>query len=1199
MSSVKIMPWPRWQRTLAIGLAYLGSILLSRLLSHQSPTTTYISFWLPAGIYVAGLLRAEVRDWLALVLTVAAVNVGLDLQTGTPLSLTLMLVAANTAEAMAGAFLFRRFVSRNPRLTTLREFFGLVTYAVVLGAALGATIGASALVVTGYSNSFWDSWTTWWIGNAMAILLVTPFVLVWASPREEEFRWRNESRRLAEIAGLVAGVTVSAWQMLVLGGGIVAPYKSALALFILWAAIRFGIRGASAINLLFGLLITFLTSHYLKGLSAEQVSSGSYLQTVQLFLAINALIGLIPAIAIEERNLLVRRLGHSEERFRNLSAATYEGVILTEGGRVLDANDQALKLLGYERAELLDREVVTLIDPGSRALVDASIRTDREASYEHRLLRKDGTVLDAEARAKVMHFGGRKIRMTAIRDVTERKRTDETLRASLREVTELRTALDEHAIVAITDPEGMITFANDKFCATSKYARQELLGQDHRIVNSGYHPKEFFANLWTTIKEGRVWHGEIKNRAKDGSFYWSATTIVPFFNKDGKPRQYVAIRADISEQKRNEEAFKQAREVDFQFLADALPQMIWTAKPDGRLDYCNQRWLGYTGLTLEQTKDWGWQSVLHPGDLAIYGERWTRAFATGSGYEVEYRFKRASDGTYRWHLGRAFPQRDTAGQIIKWIGACTDIHDQKQVSALLEQRVQERTLALHTSEEQFRMAFEFAGTGMALVGLDGRWLRVNRALCDLVGYTEQDLLGRTFQDITHPDDLETDLHHMRELIAGTANHYQMEKRYIHRDGSIVWIRLTASIVRDALGNFTHLVSQIEDITDRRKVEAALRESEERYRAMVETVQDYAIFLLDADGRVASWNAGAARTQGYLAEEIIGRYYSVFFPPELSNSAAGMLAAASERGQIETEGWRVRKDGSRFWANVLLTALRNEQGALVGFSKVTRDVTTRKGLQDQLVERNAALEIEAQRAQEANRLKSEFLANMSHELRTPLNGIIGFSSFLAGEKPGPLNARQKEFLGDVLASSQHLLRLINDLLDLAKIEAGKVELATELFSLRTVMAEVVGVVSPLLHDKQLDFEALVQLEDDGVNLDPQRIKQVLYNLLSNAIKFTRAGGRIRLLARPRGDREIELVVIDSGIGIKPADFARLFTEFQQLDSGSSRLYQGTGLGLALTKKIVSLHGGTIEVESVVGHGTTFTVVLPRAIVSPVA
>src|SRR5258706_8320573 len=269
---------------------------------------------------------------------------------------------------------------------------------------------------------------------------------------------------------------------------------------------------------------------------------------------------------------------------------------------------------------------------------------------------------------------------------------------------------------------------------------------------------------------------------------------------------------------------------------------------------------------------------------------------------------------------------------------------------------------------------------------------------------------------------------------------------------------------------------------------------------------------------------------------------------------------------------------------------------------TAELVRRKAELD-ILRANESLEIEvAERKryekslEEASRMKSQFLANMSHELRTPLNAIIGFSEFLMDGKPGDLNDKQKEFQGYVLSSGKHLLQLINDVLDLAKVEAGKMELHPEQFFLSRAIDEVNAVSRPMILQKGLRISVTVDPEVDSVTLDQQKFKQVLYNLLSNGIKFTDEGGSLDICVAPVGRCQFELSIRDSGIGIKPEDIARLFQEFEQLDAGVSRRYQGTGLGLALTRKLVELQGGNMSVESEFGKGSIFRVILPLGVQS---
>jgi PAS domain S-box-containing protein len=367
--------------------------------------------------------------------------------------------------------------------------------------------------------------------------------------------------------------------------------------------------------------------------------------------------------------------------------------------------------------------------------------------------------------------------------------------------------------------------------------------------------------------------------------------------------------------------------------------------------------------------------------------------------------------------------------------------------------------------------------------------------------------------------------------------------------------------------------------------AVLREREDSMRLIIESLQEYAIFLLDANGRVATWNAGAERIQGYRTDEIIGKHFSCFYLEEdvAAGKPAKALRDALIKGQAQDEGWRVRKDGQRFWAKVITSRVLDHDGRLLGFSKVTRDRTERRQMELALQEKN----IELQKMVQARDL---FLANMSHELRTPLNGIIGFAEFLADEKPGPVNPKQKEYLEDILQSGKHLLHVINDVLDIAKVEAGKMELTVEAFSIGKAIDDVYAALELTAQKKVLQITIQLDPDFDEVMLDRNRFKQVLYNLFSNAVKFTDDGGSVEVVTSKIDQDRFRLVVADTGIGIKPEDLKRLFKQFEQINPGQRR-GQGTGLGLALTRRIVELQSGTIDVESEFGKGTKFTIVLP--------
>ena len=347
-------------------------------------------------------------------------------------------------------------------------------------------------------------------------------------------------------------------------------------------------------------------------------------------------------------------------------------------------------------------------------------------------------------------------------------------------------------------------------------------------------------------------------------------------------------------------------------------------------------------------------------------------------------------------------------------------------------------------------------------------------------------------------------------------------------------------------------------------EQALREGEERFRLVIEGVRDYGIFMLDTEGHVVSWNTGAQRIKGWRGDEIMGRHFSVFYPgDEGRERSMRNLSDAVREGRVEDEGWRVRKDGTQFWANVVITALHDDTGALRGFSKVTRDITERRRAEE-------ALEIARQEAETASAAKSLFLSRMSHELRTPLNAILGFAQLLELDRGGT-GATDKASVDQILRAGRHLLALIDEVLDIARIEAGKLALAIAPTLLPTVIEEAVGLSRPQAEQRGV----AITWDASGlppVSADPRRLLQVLLNLLSNAIKFNREGGSVTLRAGRRGDR-VRIEVIDSGVGIEADQVGQLFQPFTRLGEGAMRS-EGTGLGLSLSRALVEAMEGAI-------------------------
>jgi PAS domain S-box-containing protein len=512
---------------------------------------------------------------------------------------------------------------------------------------------------------------------------------------------------------------------------------------------------------------------------------------------------------------------------------------------------------------------------------------------------------------------------------------------------------------------------------------------------------------------------------------------------------------------------------------------------------------------------------------------------------------------------------------------------------------------VHESNARFREAFVSAPIGMALVGLAGQWLQVNPALCQMLGYSAAELQERTFQDLTHPDDLTADLAYVHQMIAGEIRTYQMEKRYLHKSGRTLWALLSVSLVRGLDGEPRYFISQIQDVTALKQASIALRESEERFRLLIEGARDYALFMLTPDGHVASWNSGATRLKGYTAEAIVGQHFACFYTAE--DRARGWPAQLLERaladGYVADEGWRVRSDGSHFWATVVITTLYDTAGNLRGFSKLTRDATERWQAEQALQQERALLEqrVDVRTAElraandelaRAVRLKDEFLAGMSHELRTPLNAILGRAEMLREAFYGPLTDRQETTVAVIEESGRHLLSLINDVLDLAKIRSGAAELDINTVGVAGLCQSAVRMISQTAALKRISVHLEVDPNVSQVRGDARRLAQILINLLSNAVKFTGPGGQVGITVCGDPERaEVVFTVWDTGIGIAPEDLPRLFQPFTQLDSRLSREYEGTGLGLALVKQLATLHGGSVAVISKPTVGSRFSVTLP--------
>ncbi|PWU02757.1 MAG: hypothetical protein C5B53_01300 [Candidatus Melainabacteria bacterium] len=492
------------------------------------------------------------------------------------------------------------------------------------------------------------------------------------------------------------------------------------------------------------------------------------------------------------------------------------------------------------------------------------------------------------------------------------------------------------------------------------------------------------------------------------------------------------------------------------------------------------------------------------------------------------------------------------------------------------------------SDEMFRLLVSGA-KDYAIILLDdtGHVVRWNDGAERIQGYNGEEIIGSHCSQFYADEDVKTGKPEVELRLARIAGRFQDEGWRVRKDKSRFWASFELTALRDKEGTLTGFGKVVRDITARKNAEERLRKSEEMFRLLVLGVKDYAIVMLNPDGEVASWNEGAERITGYSADEILGTNYSRFYTKEdiAADKPNEELQVAAREGRLEVEGWRVRKDQSRFRAHVVLAAVHDDQEKLVGFCKVTRDITLQKETED-------ALKSAKEQAEQASRFKSEFLANMSHEIRTPMNGIIGITNILLRS---PLAEQQHQNLTILRDVGVSLLSVINDILDFSKVEAGKLQLESVEFEPAALIEGIGDFFAAQARSANVSLATYISPDVPRYLCgDAGRIRQILTNLTSNAIKFS-PNGEVVIRATVEnvnnGSTTLRFAVIDTGVGVAQEAIERIFSPFVQADGATNRKYGGTGLGLSISKRLVELMGGEIGVTSRLGQGANFWFVVP--------
>ncbi len=750
----------------------------------------------------------------------------------------------------------------------------------------------------------------------------------------------------------------------------------------------------------------------------------------------------------------------------------------------------------------------------------------------------------------------------------------EALRATLYERERQQQALDAHAIVSATDTTGTLIYVNERFCEISGYSRNELLGQNHRIVKSNEHPPEFYRDIWSTIAHGNIWRGKICNRSKDGCLYWVETSIVPFLDNTGRPYQYVSIRTDITHIKEAELRLRLLeRAVEASTSSISMSDAV---KPDMPLIYVNPAFERITGYSRDE--------IIGRNCRFLQGEELDqpsldeiraalREARAGEALVHNYR----KNGTPFWNELRIAPVHDEQGDLTHFIGISDDVTKRREAEE-----------ALFKSEERLRRSQLYANIGTWDWNVRTGQLLWSERIPPLFGLPEgeQEATYENFLNAVHPDDRQKVLTAINGCVQRGLE-YNIEHRCVWPDGSVHWLLERGDVVRAEDGAPLNMLGVVQDITKRKLAEFKSLEQQARlviFKHIIENVAD-GVITIDASGTILSFNPAAEKLFGYSAAEIINGNLRLLMPEPYRSEHDQYLARYMAGKQADIIGKQLeltgkRKNGMVFPLELAITVMEIDNKK--HFVGILRDISERKQYEREII----AAKDEAERA---NNAKSEFLSSMSHELRTPMNAILGFGQLLEIETG--LSEYQADYVDEMLKAGRHLLELINEVLDLSKIESGNINLSLEPLSCAELIEECLALIKPIAQSVGITIKDPV-IGDYVIRADRTRLKQVLLNLLSNAIKYNRPQGEVEIRATAQ-DSVVRLAVSDTGYGIPAERQQELFQPFSRLGAESTAI-EGTGIGLTISRRLMEMMGGAIDIDSEEGRGSTFWIELPEVV-----
>lgn len=843
--------------------------------------------------------------------------------------------------------------------------------------------------------------------------------------------------------------------------------------------------------------------------------------------------------------------------------------IFTLNGICVFISPSCRKILGYEQSEMIGKNIFDYLHPDEIERIKKyqrnSLKFDKSNSFEHRIKRKDGTYIWLESNGTLFlnEIDNKKEFIIISRNISERKAKEE-------ELLKLSYAVGQSpSSVMITDTDGNLEYVNSTFELITGYSASEAIGKNPKFLQSGKTTPETYKDLWNNIKAGNTWRGELLNKRKSGELFWESATISPIKDKLNNTTHYLGIKLDITQKKKSIELLKQSERKFRQIWENSADGMRLSDK-SGTIVAVNDAYCRMVELEKEK----------------LEGHDVTVAYLSGTSDDLPLQIaEQFNDNSTKrkfqtervlWNGKKVFYDVTTA--VVNISGG------KNYVLSIIRDNTELRVIeqSLRLNENRLKQALEATRAGMWDWNMLTQEVYYSPNLLKLLGYDPDEQMDteKFWQRTTHPDDLYDILKKVDDHLKQKEEFYENKFRKIRKNGDIIWVLDRGRVIEwDKYGNPVRMTGTMIDITKNKLDEFALLRSEEKFKSLFNSAGD-SIFLVDFSGNIIEVNDIACSLLGLEQNKIVGKNLTEFLNNNHRFLDVRRLNELTKFGQTIFEEKLQPNYGNKIDIEISAKLIQylDEKAVLC----IGRDITDRKIVEEETLRAK-------EKAEEMNRLKTNFLANMSHELRTPLVGILGFADLLNSELE---NSDHKEMSETILKSGERLLSTLSNILNLSKIESGKTEVVLKKTNVHAILKSTAHLFSAAAKFKGIEIEYQLLPGELYLEVDENLISEVFNNLINNAIKFTDSG-KITLRTRviPEDSNKISIEVSDTGIGISQEHIGYIFEEFRQISEGFSRSFEGTGLGLTITKKFVELMNGTIRVDSEINKGTTFILEFP--------